>query len=268
MYKKIFTLILITAAIYASITGCKTTQSALTAKEGLQASHAITLKMPSGDGTNGAGVAYHKGSERWYAVFAGNSYFPLAIFDKSGKIIDGNQKAQFDARGFWYNENTKKIEGNGYGSEGIVGISLDSKGMTDGYDIIFYGDSHQPSPQSVGAYDPSNDEILYFHDGSIERYDRKSGDRIGTLGIKDALNPYDLNETTLVYTGIKNGEIGILNYKTGKILLISKSSGRQTGSISLPSDAPMPDMFNFSYSGGFIWLFDINTRIWHGYKVK
>ena len=254
--------------LFLSVSSCKTTQSTLKVSNSLKATKVLTLQMPKDeDGHNGAGVAFHSGNNQWYAVFAGNVYFPLAVFDKTGKLIKCST-AQYDARGFWYNEGKKSLEGNGYSDQGIIKINLDSKGIPEGYDEIFSGSSHQPYANSVGAYDPKNDEILYFYDGEIQRYDRKNGQKIATMGLKEDLSPYDLNETTVVYTGYKGGELGLLDYKSRKVILIDKGSGRKTGSIALPKDAPIEGSFNFAFSGGHLWLFDIENRKWCGYAVK
>lgn len=267
----LFALIFLTSMLIW-VSGCRTTQSTLKVSNALKATKVLTLHMPESEsgnnGFNGAGVVFHPGLNQWYAAFAGNAYFPLVVFNPNGKKIKDGLTTQYDVRGFWYNGKNKTIEGNAYGDGGIVELKLDSKGFPETFNEIFMGDSHQPSGNSVGAFDDKNDEILYFYDGEIQRYDRKNGEKIGTLGIKAKLNPYEINETTLIYTGYKGGEIGLLNYKTKKIILIDKSSGNQTGAISLPSDSPAPDMFNFAFAGGKIWLFDTESRNWYGYDVK
>src|SRR5215831_11978397 len=52
----------------------------------------IELKMPktaSDDmpGTRGASVAWHPLQKKYYAVFAGNMDYPLAVFDEKGKRL-------------------------------------------------------------------------------------------------------------------------------------------------------------------------------------
>ncbi|MBX7241195.1 MAG: hypothetical protein K1X92_05545 [Bacteroidia bacterium] len=258
--------------VLSELSGCRTTQSTLKVSNNLKASKVLTLSMPMGkdgdNGYNGAGVVFHPEFNQWYAVFAGNPYFPLAVFNANGKMLKNELTAQYDARGFWYNDKAKTIEGNSFDDGGIIQYKLDSKGIPESYDEIFRGGSHQPDANAVGVYDNKNDEILYFFDGEIQRYDRKNAEKIGTYGLKGDLNPYEFNETSIIYTGYKGGEIGLLSYSKHKVILFDKGSGNQTGTITLPENAPAPDRFNFSFSAGKIWLFDTETRNWYGYEVK
>ena len=52
----------------------------------------MELKMPktvddSMPGTRGASVVWHPVQKKYYAVFAGNAQFPMAVFDAAGKRI-------------------------------------------------------------------------------------------------------------------------------------------------------------------------------------
>lgn len=265
--------IIISISLLFILISCKTNPQKAAIAEGSKATLALKLQMTTGDGkagegTNGVSVAYHENQKKWYAVFAGNSYYPLCVFDELGKNISGYQKVGYDARGFWYNPKTQMLEGNGFDEEGIIKFPLDEKGIPLHFETIFEGGSHQADANSVGTYDDKNDEIIYYYDGEIQRFDRKTGEKVGTWTFKKELNPYDINETTVIYTGYKKGEIGLLDYNHKKVLLFDKNQGIQTGSISLPDDAPMNGRFNFSFSHGIIWLFDIENRTWMGYKVK
>lgn len=255
------------------VAGCKTTKQATSVQQGAKASLALKLVMTSGegkegDGSNGASVAYHQDQKKWYALFAGNDYFPLCVFDEGGKNISGYVKAGYDARGFWYNSKTKMLEGNGFDEAGILQFPLNAEGIPERPITVFEGGTHQADANSMGAYDNKNDEIIYYFDGEIHRFDRKSGEKVGTWTFKAPLNPYDINESCVIYTGYKKGEIGLLDYHAKKILLFDKNVGTQTGSIELPKDAPTENRFNFAFANGLIWLFDKENRTWMGYKIK
>src|SRR5215813_581029 len=65
----------------------------------------LELKMPKTEdddmaGKRGASVAWHSVQKKYYAVFAGNAEYPLAIFDMTGKLLsDEDQTAMTDTRG-------------------------------------------------------------------------------------------------------------------------------------------------------------------------
>ena len=49
--------------------------------------------MPEGDGNNGASVAWHPQQKKYYASFAGNATYPLAVFSENGKRLSANDLA-------------------------------------------------------------------------------------------------------------------------------------------------------------------------------
>jgi hypothetical protein len=171
-------------------------------------------------------------------------------------------------RGLWYNPKTKTLEGNCYADGGIVKIFLDDLGYaTGGASAIFEGGEYQPDEQAVGVYDGKK-EILYYSAGMVLGYSRKSGKPTKTF-----LFPYlpvdvnDMNWSTMIYTGVKNMELGLLDIVSKKVYLFNRKDGDQTGTVQLPSDAVVYDAFNFSYANGYVFLFDKDERIWTGYKI-
>jgi hypothetical protein len=95
------------------------------------------------------------------------------------------------------------------------------------------------------------------------------------LGISDKADIIDeeqedtkenYNSSAIIFTGLPNKEIGLLNVIDKKIELYDLKTGLMTKSLILPSDAPVETLMNFSYANGIYWLFDTNERIWHGYK--
>jgi len=112
----------------------------------------LELKMPKTvdddmPGTRGAGVVWHPVQKKYYAVFAGNQGFPLAVFDGTGKrLSDADQAALIDTRGIWYNPNTKMVCGNGYSDNGWFTYQLSPKGMVMDYNTVVQG-MNQPDAQ-------------------------------------------------------------------------------------------------------------------------
>ncbi len=64
----------------------------------------IELKMPKTAedtlcGKRGAAVVWHPLQKKYYAAFAGNAGFPLAVFDVAGKRLSGDKpKSENDLR--------------------------------------------------------------------------------------------------------------------------------------------------------------------------
>src|SRR5258706_8069777 len=80
----------------------------------------IELKMPgkvyvsvntgndSMPGTRGAAVIWHPVQKKYYAAFAGNWDYPLAVFNSTGQILSGEElTTKEDLRGLWYNPKLK-----------------------------------------------------------------------------------------------------------------------------------------------------------------
>jgi hypothetical protein len=238
----------------------------------------LELAMPDGGGANGASVCWHPVSKKYYAAIAGNTSYPLGLFDSKGKILSpADQTTMFDIRGLWYNTKTKTLQMNGYNDLGWVEYKLSSKGLPASTKQLRDGMA-QPAEQSVAAYN-SKANLIYFlnDDGEIEVYDMdgayqenfeltlgKTEDEADEADNLEAIEDY--NNTTVIYTGIGGAEIGLLNFITDEIELYDLKKKHLTRKLSLPEDAPVEDRLNFSYANGIYWLFDKDARAWVGYK--
>ena len=248
------------------------------------AKQVLELKMPrTADdvkpGTRGAAVVWHPTLKKYYAAFAGNTEYPLALFDEKGKLLsDESLSTMIDTRGLWYNPTRKAIMGNAYGDNGWFKYNLDTKGIPTEYEILQDG-MLQPDPQSVGAYDFTGKQVLFFYDGLLYRYDEKGNvkdsstinlGRTSTKGEvwEDELYELleDYNYTNLIYTGIKGQEIGLLNAVKLQVELYDIKTGFLTKVITLPKDAKAEMTFNFAYANSTFWLFDMEARTWKGYR--
>ena len=76
----------------------------------------------------------------------------------------------------------------------------------------------------------------------------------------------DYNYTNIIATGIKNAEFGLLNTASRQIELYDRKAGYLQQTLTLPESAPVEASFNFSFSNGIYWLFDMEKRKWIGYK--
>lgn len=245
----------------------------------------MELKMPKTadddmPGTRGASVAWNPLTKKYYASFAGNMAYPMAVFDVSGKrISDSSLTTMIDTRGLWYNQATKKICGNAYADYGWFSYVLNTKGIPT--DLKFdYEGQIQPDAQCVGVYDPSKGNLLFLLGSQVHFYNLTTGDSIKAIQIHwgrklsdgpgDDEDEYSSNEdynyTNIVYTGIKGAQIGVLNITNKEIELYNYSNGYKAQVLALPMNAKTEASFNFAYANDIYWLFDIANRKWIGYK--
>lgn len=215
---------------------------------------------------------------------AGNSKFPLAVFEAKGKRISPDTlTCQQDVRGLWYNPVSKTIQGNAYADGGWFEYKLGKTGLVTSSKIIKEG-KNQPNDQCAGAYDVKSKRIIFLDQGSLVYEEFKKVDTSAWLEIKwesadeDEYmetdyyygfegTPEAYNSTSVVYTGMPGAEIGFLNVSNKEIGLYNIKTGYLTKILALPSDAPpVNETFNFAYANGLFWLFDIESRNWYGYK--
>lgn len=220
----------------------------------------ITLKYTMDGGTNGCAVTYNPDKKLYYASIAGNEAYPLETFDEHGSSKHTN-KVGFDSRGLWYNPGTNQLEGNAQG-RGIYAINLDGNGYPKSSSALSL-DPVQPVPQSVGVLDEKKKMIVFYGAGSLHFFKAKDGTSAGKVFLKLS-NEDDINATTVIYTGIKKKEYGLLNHKTKQVLTFDRK-GRQTGIYQLPSNAVTHNVFRFSYANNLVFLYDANSRTWTGY---
>jgi hypothetical protein len=272
--KKIFFTLLLAAPFLANAQVVKTLKKT------------IELKMPgtvddSMPGTRGAAVVWNPVQKKYYAAFAGNGGYPLAVFDVTGKRLSGDAlTAMEDTRGLWYNPALKKICGNGYSDIGWFNYKLDAKGIPAGSEIYAPG-MNQPGDQNIGVFNAksnmvyflSNQNILVYNAEAMQEEDstirlhpgiNKAEDVIADDDGTDLGKDYSYN--VLIYTGIPKAEFGLLNVVERQVELYDRSTGLMTQKLKLPADLPTWPGFNFSFANGTYWAFDQETRIWTGYK--
>lgn len=239
------------------------------------------LKITGTKGSNGANVVWHPKRKLYYAAMAGNKEYPMEVYDAKGVSLSGNtQKTNFDVRGLWYNAKTQTLQTNGYDESGWGEYQLNEKGFPVSVKVLVSG-RHQPDEQAVGFYDAKLNRMGFFSwdEGKVMFYKAEDGTALSSvtlyLGVKDkkdmatysyenVSNNYTMN--TIVFTGKKGAEVGLLNMDKKQIELYSLSTGMVTKVFALPAEAPIPTSFNFSYTNGMFWLFDKSNRKWIGYK--
>ena len=236
-----------------------------------------TLNMPTDGGNNGAAVAWHPVQKKYYAAYAGNTDYPLAVFNTAYQLVSPEDLTTlFDVRGMWYNTVSKKLEANGYDDNGWISYKLDQKGIPQDIQPLQEG-MVQPDPQSLGVFDALKKKICFLTDNRIVYYslsgepldesielELKKSD-VNEGGLTDDEDEEEYNKTALCYTGMANAEFAVLNYASLQIEMYNRK-GACTKKLQLPDDAVVYTNFNFSYANGIWWLFDKNEKKWIGYK--
>lgn len=237
--------------------------SVVTAQTAYVVKKDITLSFKGSSGTNGSAVAWNSDKKVYYAVIAGNATFPLETFSETGKLLYESE-AGIDIRGLWYNPKTKKLEGNGQGTNGIFSYNLNASGEPRGAEILYEG-QNQPDIQSVGAFDAKK-QTVYFLDGdAIVPYKLKGVKKGKSIALINNPVSFDkMNYTTVIFTNRKNEEFGLLHPQRKTVYLFNLK-GKYTGKIDFPDNAITHDAFRFSFANGKIWLYDTKTRSWTGY---
>lgn len=230
-------------------------------------------------GTRGAGVCWNPITKKYYAAFCGNTGFPMAVFTPAGKRVSNDSLTTMeDIRGIWFNPSINRIMANGYGEIGWISYELNNAGIPTSNYYKFTG-MNQPNEQSVGSYygllksvafRDGNQVVLY--QSSNESAEVKESVQIH-WGRKKSQGPGeedgDVSEnynSNVVVTNIKNGEFGFLNTASKQFELYGYKEGYLQSTLKLPDTTPVESMFNFAYSNGIYWLFDIANRKWIGYK--
>jgi hypothetical protein len=140
---------------------------------------------------------------------------------------------------------------------------------------------NQPTEQSVGTFSISKQQVMFLDAGQVFYYNSKGealedpltiywgrtkADGVSEEESEETVTPEDYNYTTVVFTGVKGAELGFLNITEMQIELYNMADGFMTKKLKLPEDASVNQSFNFSYTNGMYWLFNMETRTWTAYK--
>lgn len=230
----------------------------------------ITLQCAGGTGYR-SGVAYNPIKDIYYSSNSGSSSYPIETFSSTGAALS-TATSGGDYRGLWWNPNLSQLEGNAYGTGGLMKHTLDA---TTGYALNGVTNllgPNQPTPQSVGTYDYDNDEIIYYDNGTIYRKDRPTNNDIALFSISGLpVGIGDINGNVVVYIGCSGREYGLLDLTNKRLLYINKSTQAYVDYTQLPVTAPtsfpFPNSQRMAYTNDLLWLFDDINLIWHSYEV-
>lgn len=237
----------------------------------------LELSMPEeGLGNNGASVVWHPGLKKYYAGYAGNEEYCLAVFDERGVLVSSaDLLTQLDLRALWFHNGA--IEGNCYDQGGWFRYKLDESGIPYDYEIIQPGGDHQPGVHSPGTIDSKAGKVYFLgEEGAVFTYDYKTGESKGdlfylkmgpggSLGENgDAIIEY--NSSNLFFTGQKKAEFAVINVENREAEFYDAKTLKLTRKASFPSSAPLPTFLNCAYTNGIFFVFDKDNKKWYGYK--
>jgi hypothetical protein len=226
----------------------------------------ITFEIGQESGTNGSSVVYNPDAQLYYTIIAGNTSYPLEVFDTKGNSVYETKTGR-DMRGLWWNSKAGTLEGNCYDDGGIISYPLDGQSFpSKGEQTLFKGADHQPDVHSCGVYDSKKKQILYFYEGNIYAFKRSNGEFSKSISLSIS-NLENMNATTLMYTGVKKMEVGLLDYMNGKVYLYNIKTGEKTATITLPDHVITFSLFRVSYANNHVFIYDADKRVWSGFQI-
>lgn len=228
--------------------------------------HCATLKIPHSVKGDGGAVVWNPGSKLYYCSFSGSSGSPLFMFDSAGNVSIHSAEIGLDCRALWYNARKKCLEGSASELEEYFRMELDSKGLPVQVKDIFTGNYHL-FEMGMGSWVEEKNEVWYYSNRFVHRYRvRKDSDPVlFELELDD--HYYDINSNALVYTGIRNAEVGLYDYVKNRILLFSRRSGKLKRILNIKhANSPRPNSAGFSFCNGIFWLYENSEHTWYGYK--
>jgi hypothetical protein len=230
----------------------------------------LTLKISGTEGANGGAVAWSPITHTYYAAIAGNTEFPMTVFDEKGKEIQ-TTITNADVRGMWYNPFYEFIEANIYEYHDVISYGTDEKTgeivEEEPYEEIY--ELPILEPNAVVALDTEDELYIWFDSevGKVYTIDAETGEEVSDMELNIPVDLANINYTSVIYTDVEDAEYGLLNFTDKLIYLFNKSNGELTATLKLPSNASTKEQFNFAYANGYIWLFDMEKREWNGYYI-
>lgn len=226
----------------------------------------VSYTFQSYEGTNACAVVWVPEKSMYVTSIAGNIEYPIEGFTSTGTNVF-SAAIGFDGRGLWYNPKTKNLEGNGAGEEGWYNIPFVDQ--TPGKPESIITGQYQPDFQSVGAYNYSKKQVAFLSADmySIVTYSHKKPSKTKTIALNwEGIPTGNINPFAFGFTGVKGYEYVCYDWVNTNLIFFDRK-GNQTAKVVIPSDAPISDMFCFSFTNGRAFFYDKDSRTWTGYKV-
>jgi hypothetical protein len=237
-----------------------------------QCDNFYSIAVPSGDTLHCTGgdmyrtaVAFNPVKQLYYSVNAGGSAYD-EVFNINGQKVGSS--IAVDWRGLWWNPNQNVIEGNTWDNYFAVD-SLQSNGHLGGTIYTFPGNTTPPNVQSAGTYDPSQNLIYYYYNGTLYGESRTGLVDITPITLTGLASFTDVISHSLFYYDCPGKEIvlfenGSLNKR---LLFFNKSTGAFSAAVLLPSSLGSITYTggSFSFANDIVWLYNFSINKWVGY---
>lgn len=218
---------------------------------------------------NPMALVYNPSRSLYYLFYGGNVSYPAEVFNAAGTRLATVSPLGYDLRGMWWNPTTSQLEGNGYDNASIIAKALDANGypVASAITTIFTPGNGLAS-QNVAAFDPLNNEIIYYSAGSIKRVSRATNATIASAAVTGLpVSVANHNPNVALYTGCAGREYALYDATNRALYFISRATNAYVGLSQLPATAPANATFGISYTNGQLFLFDYPTRTWNSYTV-
>ena len=228
--------------------------------------HRMTLKIPYPAHGDGGAVIWNPRNKVYYCSFFGSPNSPLLMFDSAGNISATKTEIGLDCRAIWYNSGDACIEGAASEVEEYFSLGVDATGAPKTVKYIYTGHYHM-FEMGMGSWVAPKNEVWYYSNRFVHRFrvKKNSEPELFELDIDD--HYFDINAFAMVYTGIRNAEVGLYDYVKNRILLFSRRSGKLKRILNIQHpNSPRPSNAGFSFSNGLFWLYDNAEHAWYGYR--
>lgn len=232
-----------------------------------EAKFAFSYHFQSSEGTNACGITYIPGPNVYVTAIAGNTGFPLEVFDREGNTLS-SQEVGLDLRGLWYNPGTKSLEANCYGDGGWFSMAVDAKGIPQGDWTPIIQGMFQRDEQAALSFVASKkvlvtlgESFFSFWKRSSKKPKEKAAYFHGTPGDTD----WYLNPHVAAYTGNNDYPLAVLELNACQILYFDLK-GKYLGATKV-DNCPEMDGFRFGFANRHAFIYDEVDRIWRAYRV-
>ncbi len=227
-----------------------------------------SLVFVSTNATTNSSLVWHPGHHRYHALRPGMNTYPLETWLPSGGLSISQTTCGVDTRGMWYNPGTAQLERNCFSGIGWATLPTDGAlNATNGFTMLFTG-ALQPNIQSVGAFDPTTNSVLFYNAGNLYTYSRATATLTSVVPLTGAVLT-NVAAYFVFYTGQVGYEVGLYDCTAKRVLLFNKNTGAFTGQSQLPASAvaTTPLTFRFAYTNNRFWLFNSTLRKWNAYCI-
>jgi hypothetical protein len=217
------------------------------------------------NGGMGVSVVWNPGLKRYYSAVSGTGEKWLMIFNQQGQSIRNPYLLPFDPGSLWIEGSGNYLRSYAAGMEGLYVIHL-REGLPAYAENIFYA-LHNPVAIGNGAWVSKRKEMWYFHDKTVYRYKIRNAYHRTPLQLDLDEFENEINSMGMVYTGIRQSEIGLYDRGQHRILLFNARNGKCSRILQIADESgPKPLCGDFAFANGLFWLYDRETGIWYGYR--